>query len=85
MKSHLLMTLQVAVAAPQKIGVVPHGTRATAPITSGTFEGPRLRGKVLPGGGDWTPHPGAKMAAIRRGTTSARCRALRRRRRSTRS
>jgi Protein of unknown function (DUF3237) len=54
MKSRLLMTLQVAVAVPQKIGVVPHGTRATAPITSGTFEGPRLRGKVLPGGGDWT-------------------------------
>jgi len=24
-----------------------------APITGGTFEGPRLRGKVLPGGGDW--------------------------------
>jgi hypothetical protein len=50
----LLMTLEVAVAQPQKIGVVPHGTRATAPITSGTFEGPRLRGTVLPGGSDWT-------------------------------
>jgi hypothetical protein len=54
MKSAFLMTLQVAVAPPQKIGAVPHGIRATAPITSGTFEGPRLRGKVLPGGGDWT-------------------------------
>jgi len=50
----LLMTLEVDVAAPQKIGPVPHGTRATAAITSGTFEGPRLRGKVLAGGGDWT-------------------------------
>ncbi len=54
MESRLLMTLEVAVAAPQKIGAVPHGTRTTAPIASGTFEGPRLRGKVLPGGGDWT-------------------------------
>src|SRR5580698_3225680 len=54
MKSAFLMTLQVAVAPPQKIGAVPHGIRATAPITGGTFEGPRLRGKVLPGGGDWT-------------------------------
>jgi Protein of unknown function (DUF3237) len=54
MKTRPLMTLQVAVAVPQKIGAVPHGTRATAPITGGTFEGPRLRGKVLPGGGDWT-------------------------------
>ena len=48
------MTLQVAVAAPQRIGAVPHGTRVTAPISGGAFEGPRLRGKVLPGGGDWT-------------------------------
>ena len=54
MDARLLMTLQVAVARPQKIGAVPHGTRATAPIAGGHFEGPRLRGKVLPGGGDWT-------------------------------
>ncbi len=54
MTSRLLMMLQVVVAPPQKLGAVPHGTRIIAPITSGTFEGPRLRGKVLPGGGDWT-------------------------------
>ena len=54
MESRLLMTLQVAVAGPQRIGVVPHGVRVTAPIASGHFEGPRLRGKVLPGGADWT-------------------------------
>jgi Protein of unknown function (DUF3237) len=54
MNHQLLMTLDVAVAPPQKIGATPHGTRATAEVTSGTFEGPRLRGKVLPGGGDWT-------------------------------
>src|SRR5437016_12174074 len=54
MESRLLMTLQVAVVGAQKIGAVPHGTRVTAPIASGHFEGPRLRGKVLPGGGDWT-------------------------------
>src|SRR3984893_4700958 len=54
MDSRLLMTLQVAVAGTQKIGEGPHGTRITAPITDGHFEGPRLRGRVLPGGGDWT-------------------------------
>src|SRR5262245_53856615 len=54
MDSRLLMTLQVAVAGPQKIGAVPHGIRVTAPIAHGEFEGPRLRGRVLPGGGDWT-------------------------------
>jgi hypothetical protein len=54
MNSRLLMKLQVAVADVQRIGAVPHGTRVTAPIASGHFEGPLLRGKVLPGGGDWT-------------------------------
>ena len=54
MTSRPLLTLQVFVAPPQKLGSVPHGTRVIAPITSSSFEGPRLRGKVLPGGGDWT-------------------------------
>src|ERR1700693_3475717 len=54
MDSRLLMMLQVVVPPPQKLGAVPHGTRVVAPITGGTFDGPRLRGKVLPGGGDWT-------------------------------
>jgi len=49
-----LMMLEVALGTPQKIGTVPHGTRAIAPITDGHFEGPRLRGRVLAGGGDWT-------------------------------
>src|SRR5204863_103187 len=53
MDSRLLMTMQVAIAGAQKIGAVPHGSRVTAPIAGGHFEGPRLRGKVLPGGGDW--------------------------------
>src|SRR5437870_13849272 len=54
MNSRLLMTLQVVVEGAQKIGAVPHGTRVTAPISGGRFEGPRLRGRVVPGGGDWT-------------------------------
>jgi len=52
--SRLLMKLGVTVEGAQKIGAVPHGTRVTAPISGGRFEGPRLRGRVLPGGGDWT-------------------------------
>jgi len=53
MTSRPLMTLQVFVLPPQKLGSVPHGTRSIVAITGGTFDGPRLRGKVLPGGGDW--------------------------------
>jgi hypothetical protein len=55
MTTRLLMTLRVKVATPQNIGAVPHGTRRTVPLTGGDFEGPRLRGIVLPGGSaDWT-------------------------------
>ena len=43
-----LMTLRVSVATPQSIGAVPHGTRRIAALTGGTFEGPRLRGVVVP-------------------------------------
>lgn len=54
MNSRPLMTLQVFLDPPQKLGAVPHGTRVIVPIVRGSFDGPRLRGKVLPGGGDWT-------------------------------
>jgi hypothetical protein len=54
MNTRLIMTLRVTVAAPQNIAAVPHGTRRTVPITGGGFDGPWLRGSVLPGGsGDW--------------------------------
>src|ERR1700745_3757116 len=52
--SRPLMRVEVVVPPPQKLGAVPDGTRVIAAIASGTFEGPRLRGKVLPGGADWT-------------------------------
>ena len=48
-----LMTVRITAASPQKLGAVPHGIRSIVPVTGGDFEGPRLRGKVLPGGGDW--------------------------------
>ena len=54
MNTRLLMTLHVLVLPPQTIGAVPLGTRRIAPLSGGTFDGPRLRGTVLPGGSaDW--------------------------------
>ena len=54
MNTRPLMTLHVSVAPPQNIGAVPLGTRRTAPIGGGRFDGPRLRGTVLPeGSADW--------------------------------
>jgi hypothetical protein len=44
---------RVTVAAPLELGTTHLGRRRIIPITGGTVEGPRLRGKVLPGGADW--------------------------------
>jgi hypothetical protein len=35
------------------VGATPHGTRLIAPVTGGTFMGPRLDGTILASGGDW--------------------------------
>src|SRR5580765_4725446 len=53
MTSRPLMTVNIAAAPRQELGTVPHGIRSIVPVTGGDFEGPRLRGKVLPGGSDW--------------------------------
>ena len=51
--SRPLMTVNIIAGSQQKFGAVPHGVRSFVPVTGGDFEGPRLRGKILPGGGDW--------------------------------
>src|SRR3954468_14728013 len=53
MTSRPLMSLRIAAAPALQLGAVPHGNRSIVPVTGGDFEGPRLRGKILPGGGDW--------------------------------
>jgi hypothetical protein len=47
------MTVEIAVDSAQRLGSVPHGMRSIVPVIGGAFEGQRLRGTVLPGGGDW--------------------------------
>ena len=44
---------RVAVQAPLVVGPSSHGLRRVVPITGGTFEGPNIRGRVVPGGADW--------------------------------
>ncbi|MGA9885064.1 MAG: DUF3237 domain-containing protein [Candidatus Acidiferrales bacterium] len=34
-------------------GATPYGDRNIVPITGGVFSGPKIRGKVMPGGWDW--------------------------------
>jgi hypothetical protein len=44
----------VDLGAPLEIGILPSGSeRRVIPILGGTFEGPSMRGHVLPGGADW--------------------------------
>ena len=50
--SHLL-TLKLAVSGMQPIGETPAGNRRVGLVAGGTFQGPKLRGTVLPGGADW--------------------------------
>jgi hypothetical protein len=44
---------QVTLAADLSVGETPIGKRNIVPITGGTFAGPGIRGKILPGGWDW--------------------------------
>jgi hypothetical protein len=47
------MLLRLNTSAIEEIGSTPRGTLSVFPVTGGSFEGDRLRGKVLAGGGDW--------------------------------
>ena len=43
----------VTLGPSRPVGETPQGKRNIVPITGGSFDGPRLKGKILPGGWDW--------------------------------
>jgi hypothetical protein len=46
--------LEAEVGAPLDLGITAtQGRRRIVPILGGRFEGPAIRGRVLPGGADW--------------------------------
>jgi hypothetical protein len=49
----LIFAADVSVGLPLDCGDVGKGRRRIVPITGGEFSGPKIRGKVLPGGTDW--------------------------------
>jgi hypothetical protein len=49
----LLYTSIIKVEAPLVVGRSPYGERRIINIKGGAFSGPRLSGRVLPGGADW--------------------------------
>ena len=49
----LVMELVVEIDPALEVGDTQRGFRRVIPITGGRFEGPEIRGIVLPGGADW--------------------------------
>ena len=49
----LLTRIEVTLEPAREVGDTPLGRRRIIGITGGKFSGPRLSGKVLPGGADW--------------------------------
>ena len=45
--------VRAAIAAAVIVGQSAYGLRRLIPITGGSFSGPRLKGEVVPGGGDY--------------------------------
>ena len=53
LRARALFAFQLTVGPPSVIGQTPGWDRRIGEITGGTFEGERLRGKILSGGSDW--------------------------------
>jgi feruloyl esterase len=53
MKLDYLMTYHADLKPPVAVGQGPLGLRQIYDVAGGTFEGPRLRGTILPSGADW--------------------------------
>jgi hypothetical protein len=52
-RSERLFDAHIDLETPLNIGSGPYGRRSIHTISGGTFEGPRMMGTVLAGGGDW--------------------------------
>jgi hypothetical protein len=48
-----LLNIRVMLEPIRDLGITPLGRRRIIGITGGTFKGPKIAGKVLPGGADW--------------------------------
>lgn len=53
LRGTFLYDAHVDLGAPIMVGPTPEGVRAIFPVTGGRLEGPRLKGRFLPHGGDW--------------------------------
>jgi hypothetical protein len=52
-KLEFAFEVRAEVATPTIVGSVPGGTRRIVDVLGGSFEGPKVKGKLRPGGADW--------------------------------
>lgn len=52
-KTEFAWNAKVKISGMINVGPSKQGTRRIIPITGGTFEGPKIKGEVLPIGADW--------------------------------
>jgi hypothetical protein len=52
-RTEFLFEITLEVPPVVDLGETPYGRRRIAQVVAGSFEGPRLKGRILPGGGDW--------------------------------
>jgi hypothetical protein len=63
-KTELLFQITLDVLRISDLGNTPFGHRRIIEIEGGSFEGPKMRGRAMPGGGDWLlirPDGGVQM------------------------
>jgi hypothetical protein len=53
LESEFLYKITLTLDPGIEFGKTPVGTRVVYPVTGGTFEGPKIKGKVRPIGADW--------------------------------
>ena len=53
LKTEFAFKAEVLVDKIMDLGVTQHGNRRIVPITGGSFEGPSIKGIIVPGGADW--------------------------------
>lgn len=52
-RTELLFKIEFQMHPRLDLGETPLGLRRIARVAAGTFEGPKMKGRVLDGGGDW--------------------------------
>jgi Protein of unknown function (DUF3237) len=53
LQTEFVFEARVIVDKPLIVGQSSHGLRRVVPIMGGTFAGPSIKGRVVPGGADW--------------------------------